>query len=323
MIPRWVSLAAKIAVSALLFWLLLRKVDIAAAWQAARTLSPLSFVAALVLMAIQLAVCGLRWQMVIKALGAHLGLGKAIGVFAVGTFFGLVLPGAVGGDVVRIWTTNRAGLPLSAAVNSVMLERLATVLALVALVTISEPLLAAKVPDPESLWLFPALTVLGIVGTGVTMLLDRVPESLKKWRAVRGLVRLAADTRKLYLDPAKALPVLGVAVIGHINLGLVAYVLAKGLGIEISLLDCLVLFLPVVLVATLPISIAGWGAREVAMVALFGYAGVPAPQALALSILVGIASLLIALPGGLFWFTLADRRAMRPVSQPLSESERL
>lgn len=322
MIPRWLSFAAKIGVTALLFWLLLRKVDIAAAWQAAQSLSPLAFVATLVLLAIQLAVCGWRWRMVVKALGAHISLAKATIVFAIGSFFGLVLPGAVGGDVVRMWTTHRAGIPLSVAVDSVILERLATVLALVALVTVSEPLLAARVPNPESLWLFPALTVLGVVGTGVMMLLDRLPRTLQQWRVMRGLARLAADTRTLYLNPGKALPVLAVAIIGHINLGIAAYVLAKGLDIQISLVDCVVLFMPAVLVATLPISIAGWGAREVAMVALFGYAGVPAPQALALSILFGMASLVVALPGGLLWLTMSKRRPVESAAGPVPESER-
>ncbi len=302
----------------MLFWLLLRKIDISAVWRAAQTMSPMVFVSAVLLLVVQMGVCGLRWQMVVKALGAHLGFGKAVAVFAVGTFFGLVLPGAVGGDVVRMWTTHRAGLPLAAAVNSVLLERLATMFALVVLVTVSEPLLANRVPNPESLWLFPALTVLGVAGTGTVMLLDRLPESMLRWRLVRGLARLAADTRTLFLDPRKGLPVLAVAVLGHINLGLVAYVLARGLGIEISLVDCVVLFMPAVLVATLPISIAGWGAREVAMVALFGYAGVPAPQALALSILYGLASTLIALPGGLLWFTLAERGPVKGAAVPVS-----
>jgi len=308
MIRRFLSLGAKLAVTALLFWLLLRKVDLAAAWQAGKSISPLAFAAALALLAIQMAVCGLRWRMVVKALGATIGLGMATAVFAVGTFFGLVLPGAVGGDVVRMWTTHRAGLGLQVAVNSVMLERIATLLALVLLVTVSEPLLASRLPDPTSLWLFPALSVAGVAGIGALMLLDRTPESLSRWRLIRGLGYLAGDTRRLYLSPSKALPVLAVAVIGHINLGLAAYALALGLGIAISPLDCIVLYMPAVLVATLPISIAGWGAREVAMVTLFGYAGVPAPQALALSILIGVVGTLVALPGGLIWIALSRRR---------------
>jgi uncharacterized membrane protein YbhN (UPF0104 family) len=309
MIRRWLSLAAKIGITAFLFWLLLRKVDLAAAWTAAKSLSPAAFAAAIALMTVQMFVCGLRWRMVIKALGASIGLGLATAVFAVGTFFGLVLPGAVGGDVVRMWTTHRAGLGLSVAINSVMLERIATLLALVLLVTAAEPMVAEHLPDPASLWLFPALAVAGIGGIGALMLLDRMPESLSHWRLVRGLRYLAADTRRLYLSPTKALPVLAVGIVGHINLGLAAYALAVGLGIDISLVDCIALYMPAVLVATLPISIAGWGAREVAMVTLFGYAGVPAPQALALSILIGVVGTLVALPGGLIWIALSRRRA--------------
>jgi uncharacterized membrane protein YbhN (UPF0104 family) len=79
-----------------------------------------------------------------------------------------------------------------------------------------------------------------------------------------------------------------------------------------------VLVPPAVLVATLPISIAGWGAREVAMVKLFGLIGVPASQAVALSVLFGLSTVLIALPGGLFWLLAARQSGTptRPAEQP-------
>lgn len=318
---RWLSLLVKLAITALLFWLLLRKIDLAAAWRAVQEMSPLAFVAALLLLVVQLFICGLRWQMVVKALGAHLQLTKATAVFAIGSFFGLVLPGAVGGDVVRMWTTHRAGLPLAASVNSVMLERIATVFALVLLVTVSEPALAERLPDGAGLWLFPALTVVGVAGIGAAMLLDRLPSSLQQWKLVRGLAQLAGDTRRLYLFPRRVVPVLAVAVIGHINLGLAAYAIARGLHIDISVFDAVILFMPAVLVATLPISVAGWGAREVAMVTLFGYAGVPPAQALAVSILYGVASTLVALPGGVFWLTLAERRSVEAAAAPAADGK--
>jgi glycosyltransferase 2 family protein len=58
----------------------------------------------------------------------------------------------------------------------------------------------------------------------------------------------------------------------------------------------------VVLLTMLPISIAGWGVREAAMVAAFGYVGVDAPGALALSVAFGLVQVAIGLPGGLWWF---------------------
>ncbi|HEY1721649.1 MAG TPA: lysylphosphatidylglycerol synthase transmembrane domain-containing protein [Magnetospirillaceae bacterium] len=304
---RWLSLALKLGITVLLFWLLLRKIDINAAWQAMQAMSIWAFVATVALLVVQLFICGFRWQMVVKALDAHIGLGKATGVFAIGTFFGLILPGAVGGDVVRMWATRRAGLSLAASINSVVLERVATVFALVLLVVVLEPLLVSEIPSSTSLWLFPVILVAMIVGTCVVMLLDRLPERIQHWRLVRALGQLAGDTRRLCLRPGRIISVLVVAVIGHLNLGLAAYALACGMHVNISVIDAVALFMPAVLIATLPISVAGWGAREAAMVTLYGFAGVPAAQALAISILYGLASTLVALSGGVLW--LAERKA--------------
>ena len=305
MIRRWLSLAVKLAVTALLLWLVLRKIDLGAAWKAMQTLSPLAFAATVALLVIQLFVCGLRWQMVVRALDAHLRVLKATSVFAISNFFGLALPGAVGGDVVRMWATHRLGLPLAIAIDSVILERATTVLALLLVVSLTEPLLAERVPG-SSLWIFPVLTGLALLALAVGMILDRLPRAFGQWRLIRGLALLAHDTRRLYLAPRRIGPVLGVGILGHLNLGLAAYALARGMHIEISFLDAVLLFMPAVLLATLPISVAGWGVRENALVALYGFVGVPAAQAVAVSILYGLISTLVALPGGLLW--LADRR---------------
>ena len=74
-------------------------------------------------------------------------------------------------------------------------------------------------------------------------------------------------------------------------------------------MDCIVLFPPALLVTTLPISIAGWGVRELAMVAVFALVGVPADGASVLSILFGLLDALISLPGGVLWVLSGDKRA--------------
>jgi hypothetical protein len=61
---------------------------------------------------------------------------------------------------------------------------------------------------------------------------------------------------------------------------------------------------PVTLLQLVPISLAGWGVREAALVVALGWFGVPAEAALAISVLVGLCLILVGLPGGLIW--LAD-----------------
>jgi hypothetical protein len=54
----------------------------------------------------------------------------------------------------------------------------------------------------------------------------------------------------------------------------------------------------------LPISLAGWGVREVSLVALLGLLGVDREAALALSVEFGIICTLMSLPGGVIWLGL-------------------
>ena len=70
----------------------------------------------------------------------------------------------------------------------------------------------------------------------------------------------------------------------------------------------MVLVPPVLLVTTLPISIAGWGVREGAMVGAMALIGVPQEGALVLSLILGLLSLIACLPGGVVWMMSSEKR---------------
>jgi hypothetical protein len=60
-------------------------------------------------------------------------------------------------------------------------------------------------------------------------------------------------------------------------------------------------------VTVFPISIAGWGVREGAMVAAFAYAGLAQSDGLIVSLLFGLSSLLIGAVGGVIWIFQIER----------------
>ena len=72
--------------------------------------------------------------------------------------------------------------------------------------------------------------------------------------------------------------------------------------LDVRLLDCILLVPPVILVTVVPISIAGWGVREGAMVVAFGFIDVPASAAFAVSVLFGLTLAAASLPGSLIWW---------------------
>lgn len=311
MIKRWASWTVKIVLTGGALWYLQEKVDLVVAWEDAKAISPLMFLAAFLLQVVQILICGGRWRLVLRALHADLPFRQACEIFCIGNFFGQVLPGAIGGDAVRMWKTHRAGLSLTTSVNSVALERVATVFGLVLLSAACQPLLLDRLNGQIPIWIFPGLTVAGVAGILLLSLLDRFPVSLRHWRLVQAFSLLASDSRRLFFRPLRAVPTIAVVILGHINLALVVYVLAIGLHIDITTIDCLVLVPPVILVASLPISMAGWGPREMAMITAFGFIGVSKEHATALSVLFGATGVLIALPGGFFWL-LSKHQAARP-----------
>jgi hypothetical protein len=65
---------------------------------------------------------------------------------------------------------------------------------------------------------------------------------------------------------------------------------------------------PVILIATVPVSIAGWGVREGSMIVAFAYAGLPQSDGLVVSVLIGITFFIIGAIGGLIWVAGGMRR---------------
>jgi uncharacterized membrane protein YbhN (UPF0104 family) len=251
----------------------------------------------------------LRWEIVVLAIGSRLGFWPALRMIYIAAFFNQALPSTIGGDAARMVFSRRAGLSLAASINSVMLERVVAVLGLILLVVATQPFLLSRIGDSLAKYVFPLLAAGGIAGICFLMVLDRMPERWRKWSLVRGLAQLAADAKSLFLHPVYAAAAIGCGVIGQLLISGLFFALAKALDLShIDLLDCIVLIPPVILITTIPISIAGWGLREGAMVTVFAFVGVARGDAFVLSILFGVVNLALSLPAGLVWLASGGRK---------------
>jgi glycosyltransferase 2 family protein len=260
---------------------------------------PLIFLG-VIFLSLQIPVAAWRWCLILRQLGSELHGMAAMRLVFVGLFLSQVLPGAAAGDPARIWLTVKEGLGLRGALNSVALDRLMmlAVLLLLAGVTI------LALPDWPTLqhvqWAAALLIACSLGGVALVMIADRLPASLQRWRIFRAASYLAIDARTAFLNWRTGPFLLLLSVLSYLNMSASMDLFAMALGQRTEFWAFFLVSLPIILVSILPLSIGGWGTREVTAAALFGTLGIPAPAAVLTSALYGVAATLISLPGAFF-----------------------
>ena len=243
-----------------------------------------------------------RWLAVIKASGVKFTFKNALQLVLIGHFFNQTLPSSVGGDAVRIWCAYRAGLNFGIAASTVIVDRAFTLFSLLLLTAAGLPWLFEIVTDPAARWALSAVLFGGIAGFGAFLAPSHLPQFMSRRRVVRALLGLAALARKVMFSGRYVVPVIALSALSYIGFSIIVFYLMTAMQFAITLKDCVLLVPPVILVSVLPISIAGWGVREGAMVVAFGFIDVPAGAAFAVSVLFGLTLAVASLPGAWLWW---------------------
>ncbi len=320
----WRTLA-KLAVSVALIAILFRNQNIGSVFTQILRIDPAALGLAIVALALIPPTLALRWSVILRAMATPRDFRTTFPLTMIGQFFNQALPSAVGGDVVRIWLLSKTGIATSAVISGVLIDRILGVLALLVIVTMELPWLLAIFSGNPFVHGILALLIVCYGGFAVSLVLDRVPQSLMQFRAVRGFAQISRDLRRTLAAVRFTVPALGYGVINQLLSALAAFALATGLGLPIRFAAFLWLMPLANLVQTVPVSIGGWGIREGFFVTALGMTGLAGQgDALALSVLYGLLNVLVSLPGAPIW--LMQRRVGQErtvlVRQPLPEPGR-
>lgn len=299
---RYLILATKIALSAGLVWFAFSQVDVNSAMGYLRNISAYAIIVILALLFIQMLVAALRLRELLTLLGARCNVIGAIDIVMIGAFFSQTMISFIGGDAMRIWRIVRSSVSVGIATKCILLDRAAGFSGLFILALLGLPFLLQLVKQPQ-LRISLLIAMAGFVAGFLFFLsLRHMPEVLKRWRVCNLIADFATEAVSLSRNKGYLITILGLSLSIQIMNVMILYVIALFLSIEVTLLNALILLPPVLFMSMLPISVAGWGVREGAMVLALNMVNVPAHQSLALSICFGLCALAISLPGGALWF---------------------
>ncbi len=305
-------LLAKAAISILLLYLSLHWVDVGALGPRLSRFESGWVVLALFLLTVQVVLLAVRWHNIGAACGAKLPFISTLQISFIATFFNQVLPSTVGGDGVRIWLFARKGAGWASATYSVLIDRITGVFTLALIVIACLPSTFSLIHDSIPRAVLLAIGAGAIAGTLVFVLIGvRFRQWFDRWMLTRHLAAASRITAALCSSHRSATIVITCSVAIHLITVVAAWCCVKAVGAPVSFTQILFLMPPVLLIATLPVSIAGWGVRESSFMLAFAYAGLAQSDGLVISILFGAASFIVGMVGGIVWIAYGLRLRSR------------
>jgi len=302
--------AAKLLVTGACFWYVSRQIDLSQVLSAIPLLDWRWAAFATFVVVLQIPLVGLRWRNILGVLvrlDARMTRAAMMAVTAIGVFFVQVLPNVMG-EGVRAWLLVRLGCDWRNAATSVVLDRGVGVGLLIALgfviLLLPSALTALGGYRQLLLVLYGLLLLAGVLGL---LIVPIIAPLFERWRYSRWIATLAVDASRVLLGP-KSPVILSLGCLVHALTIVTIWALGRAQGLVLPVPDAAVLFTVMVGVSLIPISVGGWGLRELAVVSLLSDHGVAPERALLFSVCFGLVFIVGSLPGALAWFFYPLRR---------------
>lgn len=259
-----------------------------------------------------------RWYLLLHHIRVHLPFLTVLRLALIGIFFNLLVPGGVGGDLIKmVYLRKESGDRYPQALLTVLLDRLLGLAGLlfIALVSVGlnlEMIATGPVELQGLLMVVGIASVAGLLG-GVGFFLwpwiskwgtrwgggayARLPEGV---RAI--LVKVTDALDLLRASPMKLFGLLLLAAAGHLLAAIGMYLVARGASFgsfSLPFAPCLLATQLANLVAAVPLTPGGLGGRDLVMSLLLRAAGAPQQLAGAVPVLVTLLLVTWSLIGGL------------------------
>ncbi len=278
---------------------------------------PFHFFMAVLVAGLSIQVNAWRWQILLKHLECNYKMSVISKISFITFFFNVYLPGGVAGEIARVAmlpqpsnsNQNRAD-HLTQITATVVTDKVVGFVGIMILAFVGFLFSYELLKQGEILLIFIGISI-GIIGLSLTLFSRRTQTLIGKifvlpfkfMNPIKSIVYNVTDSLFKYRDNPKVFqPVLLLSILGHILVVLYFILLAESIEVSIGYLKMGV-YIPIIeFFSSLPISLGGLGIREATTVLLFAAEGVPAPEAISVSLLSFAVILIVGAVGGLLYF---------------------
>ncbi|MEJ5364723.1 MAG: lysylphosphatidylglycerol synthase transmembrane domain-containing protein [Desulfosoma sp.] len=300
----------RVIVAFILMFLLLSRVHARAVIASLAGIDPLFIIPLLGISAVMVGISCLKWQLFLKSRQLTVPLLSLINYYLIGYFFNNLLPGSIGGDVLRGYLLGKDRTGHLQSFTSVFLERLTGLVALLCIgitalifnmklvgepgIVISIGLMALLFAALISFFVFPGSR------TVTLKILDHLPPRWASWSA-KHFSRFY-DSIAYFKNHRKILSYSMVYSFGFQIMAVVnTLVCCWALGLRPKVVDVAVVVPIIMLVSIAPISISSLGLWEGAFAYFFVSIGIAPPHAVSVALILRAKNIVLGIFGGVLF----------------------
>lgn len=301
----------KLAITGGCFWYLFRQINVGDLFREAASLYCRWFIPAVIVIMIQIPLAAVRWAWITDALEPQLPpppRRAMVAITMISNFLAQILPNVVS-DGIRIWMLSQIRTGWRKGLAGVVIDRgvgvgallaigFATLLNASAFTTLAGYRLTV-------LWIFGALLV---TAAGSLICARLYAPLLGRYRITKWIGEFVLASRQVLIESPAAASIVIIAFVVHsLNIACI-WSVGQAFAMSLSLIEAATLFTLMVAIAVIPVSVGGWGLRELAVTAFLNAHGMPAQRALLFSICYGLTLVVAALPGAAAMMVYSPRK---------------
>lgn len=302
-------LPVKLAISISLLFIFYRRITVDQLMETLASARPAFLAPMLLVLLFNSFISSVKWHIFLAASGIHARLRRLFGTYLAASFLNIFLPSNVGGDFYRIYDTSVKTADPARSTASVLADRISGFLAIVILGITGSIFGTGAGSSPVSAIIPAAVFCVLIAGTiliyqkSVLMNLLKV-SGLCKFKFMAGKLDAFFDAFQEYRrHPRLFLKVMSLSFTFQFGVIFFVFLISEAINLEIPfVLFCI--YVPLVsLLEAVPLSIYGLGFREAGYVFFLRAAGHSEGEALSVSLLYLVITLIYSSLGGIILAT--------------------